>query len=103
MSGLNTTTNTFIVKVRDKHIVCVRTDTNRFFQIAHHRLRTDGLVPRAEPVSMEKLANLISKNGISNLPFFQVKGRASTKKRRREVSQYGISEEVGSVFDYKVR
>ncbi|MGH9979637.1 MAG: hypothetical protein ACRD8Z_27925 [Nitrososphaeraceae archaeon] len=102
MSDLNTT-NTFIVKVGDKHIVCVRTDTNRFFQIAHHRLLTDGLVPRAEPISMEKLADLISKYGISKLPYYRVKGRASIKKRRREVSQYRISEEVGSVPDYKVR
>jgi hypothetical protein len=93
MSALNTT-NTFIVKVGGKRIVCVRSDTNRFFQIAHHSLLTDGLVPRAEPVSKEKLADLISKYGISSLPFCRVKGRASTKKRRRE---------VGSVFDYRVR
>ena len=93
MAGFNPT-NTFIVKVEHKRIVFVRTDTDRFFQIAHHQLiidgsgdGNDGLIPKAEPISKEHLADLLAKYGVETSPCFGIKGKAPMKKRRLLSSQ----------------
>ena len=99
------TTDTFVVKLGDKRTVCVRTDTGRFFQIAHHRLLTDGnvdgndgLVSRAEPISSEQLADLIEKYGIVKQFSFRIKGMASNK-RVLSSSQMRISNKEETISD----